>query len=171
MVALPLAAPIARPLLPTVATWLSDELQLTWPVRFRAVPSLNEPVALNCSLSFTAMLALLGDIVMESSVALVTDREPVPTTPAKSAVINAFPGLMPVASPLEPDALLIVATEAGDEVQTKDCVRSCEPSGKLPMAKKGNTMLTGTWGFVGVMVTELGADDSTTTLAVALTDP
>jgi len=63
------------------------------------VPSLNEPVAVNCWLWSTAMLALPGDIVMESSVALVTAREPVPTTPAKRALIDAFPGPMPVANP------------------------------------------------------------------------
>ncbi len=65
----------------------------------------------------------------------------------------------------------MVATEAGDEVQTTDDVRSCEPSGKLPVAKKWDPMLTGTWGFAVSMVIELGADDSTTTLAVPLTDP
>ncbi len=150
---------------------MSDELQLTCSVRSNAVPSLNEPVAVNCSLPPTAMLALPGDIVMESSVALVTARDPVPTTPANRAVIDAFPGLTPVASPQEPDALLIVATEAGDEVQITEDVRSCEPSAKLPVARKWDSMVAGTCGFVDVMVIALGAEDSTTTFAVPLTDP
>lgn len=39
------------------------------------------------------------------------------------------------------------------------------------MATNWDTMPTGTWGFVVVTVIELGADDSTSTLAVPLTDP
>ena len=161
---------MARPPL-TGATSLSDELQLTCWVRVRTVPSLNEPLAVNCSPSPAAMLALPGDIVIESSVASVTTSELVPTTPAKRALMDAFPGVIPVANPSEPDALLMLATADGDAVQATDDVMSCEPSGKFPVATNWDTMPTGTWGFVVVTVIELGADDSTSTLAVPLTDP
>jgi hypothetical protein len=43
----PMAAPLARPLVPIVATAVLEELQVAEDVRFCVLPSLNVPVAVN----------------------------------------------------------------------------------------------------------------------------
>ncbi len=64
-------------------------------------------------------------MVMELRVALVTVNIADPDCPANSAVMVAVPGATPAAKPLVGDALLTVATEAGDEVQLTEPVRFC----------------------------------------------
>lgn len=72
-----------------------------------------------------AMSAVPGVTVIEVKVALVTVKDAAPDRVANSAVTVAGPGVIPVASPLVGDALLTVATEAGDEVQFTEPVRFC----------------------------------------------
>ena len=56
MVAVPAATAVTRPLLLTVATDGSDELQVTWVVISLIVPSEYMPVALNCWVTPAGML-------------------------------------------------------------------------------------------------------------------
>ena len=71
------------------------------------------------------MLGLVGVIAMETNVAGVTvsvvDPEMLPTV----AVIVVVPAATAVASPLDPAALLIVATPVLEELQVAEAVRFC----------------------------------------------
>jgi hypothetical protein len=59
----------------------------------------------------------------EVAAALVTVKLAVPSCPPKSAVMAAVPGSSPVACPFVPGAVLMVATDAGEEVHKTDVVR------------------------------------------------
>ena len=65
MVAVPAARAVARPLLLTVATVVSEELQETWVVISPLGPIANVPVAVNCWVAPTDMVALAGLTAME----------------------------------------------------------------------------------------------------------
>jgi hypothetical protein len=71
------------------------------------------------------MLGLEGVIAVETSVAGITVRLVDPETVPEAAVIIVEPKAIEVARPLDPAALLIVATEGGDELHTTEPVRSC----------------------------------------------
>src|SRR5512143_2482884 len=99
---------------------------------------------------------------MYASVADVTVSIEVPELPPSDAVMIVCPGARGVASPLEPDALLIAATPASDELQVTRDVRSCtEPSEKFPLAENcwGNPM--GILGSVGATSIETRTAEST----------
>jgi hypothetical protein len=118
------------------------------------------------------MLGSMGVIVSEVNVAPVTVSDAVPTSPAKNVVIVALPGMMPVASPLLPTISLTVAIDAGDDVHSADCVRSCVlPSAKVPMALNCASVCCATLALAGVIWSEASADDSTTTMLAPLTEP
>ena len=75
------------------------------------------------------MLGLTGVIARDTSVAAVTVNEVDADTLPDIAVIVVEPADTDVARPLEPPALLIVATPALDEFQVTAVVRFCvEPS-------------------------------------------
>ena len=71
MVAVPAVTPVARPLLLTVATEGLGEFQVTDSVILRVDPSENVPVAVNCWLTPTGTVRLLG--VTEGATRLPTD--------------------------------------------------------------------------------------------------
>jgi hypothetical protein len=71
------------------------------------------------------MLGLVGVIAMDTSVAGVTVRVVDPDMLPDFAVIVVDPVATGVADPLEPAALLIVATSGLDELQVTAVVRSC----------------------------------------------
>jgi len=71
------------------------------------------PVAVNCWVFPATRLGLAGVTEMDDKVAAVTGRVAVPNFPLKVAVMVAVPAATPVARPL----LLIVATDAGNELQ------------------------------------------------------
>ena len=72
---------------------------------------------------------------MEARVADVTVRVVVPETLSNAAEMVVEPVLTEVARPLEPAALLMVATDPADELQVTWDVRSCtELSEKIPVA-------------------------------------
>jgi hypothetical protein len=87
--------------------------------------SLNFPTAVNCSLLPEPIVGLAGEMVIDCSVALVTDNEAAPNVFANRAVIVALPTPTPVAWPFVPPMLLTVAVVTGVDVQVTDCVRSC----------------------------------------------
>ena len=64
-------------------------------------------------------------IVMYTSVVELTVMVADPDTPFDVAVIVVDPAAAGVANPLEPAALLIVATPVLDELQVTTAVRSC----------------------------------------------
>jgi hypothetical protein len=75
------------------------------------------------------MLGLTGVIARDTSVTAVTVNEVDTDTLPDIAVIVVEPAATDVARPLEPPALLIVATPELDEFQVTALVRSCvEPS-------------------------------------------
>ena len=71
------------------------------------------------------MLAFAGVTEIETSAAGVTVKPVEPAIVPSVAVIVIDPWPIDVASPLEPDALLIVATVASDELQVTVPVTSC----------------------------------------------
>ena len=78
---------------------------------------------MNCCVRPSAMLGAGGVIAIDTSVADVTvkgtDGEVIPPT---AAVMLLLPALAEVASPLDPVALLIVATEVVADVQVTEVV-------------------------------------------------
>ena len=112
MVAVPAATAVTSPPLLTVATDVSDDLQVTCVLISWLVPSEYVPVAVK-SLEFpAATLELAGVTDIEDSKG-VTVRVMFPETPPAIAVIVAVPAETPVASPLP----LTVATDVLDEPQ------------------------------------------------------
>jgi hypothetical protein len=118
------------------------------------------------------MLALGGVTLIETSEAVVTVMEAVPTFPEKSAETVVLPGARPETTPLLPFALLTVATAAEDEVQVATRVKSrVSLFANSPVAVKPALMLSGMLALLGLICIDVNAAPSTTTLAVALTDP
>lgn len=155
-----------------VATLTSEDVQVTCAVRFSVVPSLKVPVAVNCWVPPRDMLAGSGVTLMELRVALVTVNAAAPDCPANSAVMVAFPAATPVARPLVGDALLTVATDAGDDVQLTELVRFCVlPSENTPMALNCVAVSAATVAVAGVTCRRLRAEESTTNAAMPLTEP
>jgi hypothetical protein len=71
------------------------------------------------------MLGLVGVTAMDTSVAGVTVRVVEPDILPDFAVTVVEPVATEVANPLEPAALLMVATAAADELQVTAAVRFC----------------------------------------------
>ena len=80
---------------------------------------------MNCCFVPFAMLGLVGVTPMDTSVAGVTVSVMVAEILPDVAVIVVVPVDTEVASPLDPAALLIVATPVFEEFQVTDAVRSC----------------------------------------------
>jgi hypothetical protein len=114
IVAVPTETPLARPLLSTIATDVSDEIQVTLVVISGVVPSEYVPTAVNCwGIPVpTDMLGLAGVTSMEIRVG-VTVRVADPDLIPELAMIVAVPIDTPFARPLLPT----VATGVLDELQ------------------------------------------------------
>jgi hypothetical protein len=127
--AVPAATAVANPFEPaallSVATPVLAEFHVTDAVRSCVVLSEKEPVAVNCCVAPLVMDALAGVTVIEVSVAAVIVSVVDPDTLPDNALIVVEPVVTEVASPLEPAALLIVATPVDDELQVTDAVMSC----------------------------------------------
>jgi len=116
MVEIPPATHVAKPLLIIVATAILDELQMTWVLISKLVPSENAPVAVNfwvIPAGVIGMLGLAGLRDMEIRVAEVTIMVVVPEMSPEAAVMVAVPGSIPLSKPV----LSTVATESLDELQ------------------------------------------------------
>ncbi len=155
----PAATGVATPLEPAalliVATPVLDELQVTDVVRFRVEPSEYVPVAVNCWVVPLATLGLAGVTARETSVAGVTVRVVDPDMLPDPAVIVVEPAAAGVATPLEPAALLIVATPVLEELQVTDVVRFwVELSEYVPVAVNCWVVPLTTLGLVGVTARE-----------------
>jgi len=125
----PTATDVASPLKPAalliVATDPFEEPHVTNDVMSCVVVSEKVPVAINCFVNPCAMLGLVGVAVMDTSAALVTLSVVVPAMNPDIAVIVVEPTATDVARPLEPAALLIVATDPAEELHVTNDVISC----------------------------------------------
>jgi spore maturation protein SpmB len=154
MVAAPAAKAVARPVLLTVATDVFEEFQVTCVVISRLVPSENVPVAVNCWVTPSGTLGILGVTgitTIEIKVPEFTVRIVLTETVPKVAVMIAVPPETAVAKPL----LLTVATSVFDEFQVACVVISkLAPSEKVPMAVNCSVSPTAGIGAAGVTVIE-----------------
>jgi hypothetical protein len=107
------------------ATEPGEELQVTAEVISCVLLSEKVPVAVNWLVSPFAMFALVVVTAIDASVAAVTVSDFVPETVPTVALTVAEPAATEVARPLEPVALLIMATEPGEELQVTADVISC----------------------------------------------
>jgi hypothetical protein len=113
IIAEPAATPVARPLPVTVAVPVLDEVQVACVVRFKVDPSEYVPVAVNCWVAPTTMLAVVGVTAIEERVVAVTVMVVFPEILPEVALMMAEPAAMAVVKPV----LLTVATEVFDELQ------------------------------------------------------
>jgi hypothetical protein len=135
----PVLSPVARPLtpelLPTEATVVAEEVQVTEVVRSRVELSEYTPVALNVVDVPLAMLKFAGVTPMETKVAAVTVSVVDPDIFPSVAVIVVDPVLSAVARPWLPVALLIEATVGLLELHTTCAeMASLVPSLNRPIA-------------------------------------
>jgi hypothetical protein len=127
----PTVSAVASPLEPAalliVATGKDEELHVTNDVIFSVVKSEKVPVAVNCRVLPFAMLGLIGVTSREVRTAVVTVRSVVPSfsVVGSIALIVVKPTSIDVASPLEPAALLIVATDPFEELHVTSDDISC----------------------------------------------
>lgn len=128
----PVPTPVASPLVLIVTAAELDEDHVAELVRFCVVPSLNVPVAVNCSLVPLAIEAFAVVIVIDCSVAAVTAKgRAFDVMPFSAAVTLVDPTASPLARPL----VLIVAALVLEESHVVDAVKFCVvPSLKVPIA-------------------------------------
>jgi hypothetical protein len=110
---------------------------------------------MNCWVVPLAMLGLVGVIAMETSVAVVMVSVADPEMLPDVALIVVEPAATDVASPLDPAALLIVATLVLEEFQVTAPVKSCvDPSEYIPVAMNCWVVPLAMLGLDGVIATE-----------------
>ena len=128
----PPVRPVAQPVGVIVATAVLEELHVAELVRFCVLPSLNVPVAVNCSVVPLAIEALAALMLIDCSVAAVTVKAMLfDVMPVWVALMFADLVLFAVARPLA----LTVATELLEEFHVAELVRFCVlPSVKVPVA-------------------------------------
>lgn len=157
MVTVPVRVPpVTRPVLLTVALLRRLLDQVTWLVRSILVPSLNVPMAVNCSVCPRGMLVLpAAETAIEDSVAVVPVRVVLPTLPPNVAEMVVVPAPRTVAIPFDPAELEKVATPTLDDRQVTCVVRSCVvPSVYVPMAVYCTSTVLGTRKAGGVTAIE-----------------
>jgi hypothetical protein len=154
------------------ATNISEETQLTNVVKSFKLPSEKVPVAKNGAKAVPmGTLAEAGATVMDtSSTGVIVKVALSEVIPEKLAVIVVVPSEWDVASPFEPDVLLIVATPESKEFQVTNDVKSClELSVNVPVAMNcwvcPRAILAMLW-FAGV-VTLIDLSTSLVTVSVA----
>jgi len=116
--------PLASPLL-TVATAGFEEVQLAALVISRKVPSVNVPMAVNCSVCAKLQTIVAGSGVTSidtSSAGVIVSVALFDVMPEELAVIVVAPTDFDTAIPFEPVVLLINATAAFVEFQVTDDV-------------------------------------------------
>lgn len=130
MLVLPAKRLVTTPLLLMVAEAGLEEVQITDFEISCVLLSLKVPVAVNCRVVPTAMLALAGVTAIETRLAAVTVSDAVPVTDPELALIVAVPVPTLVARPESST----VATEVAVEDQLTDVSSCVLPSSKLPTA-------------------------------------
>jgi len=105
-----------------VATPVLDEDQVTEVVKFWVLASEKVPVAVYCWMVPCAIWASGGETAIETRVAFVTVNPVFPDTLPIAAVMVVLPADTPVARPLLPAVLEMVAMLAFDEDQVTELV-------------------------------------------------
>ena len=109
-----------------------------------------------------AMVGLFGFTKIDASTTGVTVSAAEPDTPSEAAVIVVVPVETEAASPLEPIALLTVATVVDDELQIADIVTFCVVlSEKDPVAVNCSVMLLAMLASIGVTASDTRVADVT----------
>lgn len=112
-----LASPAVPGLLLTIATAVEDEFHVAVPVKSWVLPSLYVPVAVNCCVAPSEIEADGGLTAIETNIAGVTVNVAAPLNIPEDALIVVVPTAKALASPCDPEASLIVATFAAEELQ------------------------------------------------------
>jgi hypothetical protein len=126
----PFAAAVANPIDSSsllIAAAAAEELQVTDAVISWVELSEYVPVALNCCAVPRAMAGFVGETAMDTSVAAVTVNvlEPEIFVAGSVAVIVVVPADAETAFPIEPEAMLTLATPLSKELQVTMVVMSC----------------------------------------------
>ena len=121
MTVCPIAWPIAKPPELIVATAGEEEFQSALLVTSIVNPLAFVPVAVNCWVVPGPIMAFSGATLIETS-GSCTARVVEPASEPDVAKIRVVPKPALVASPCEPDVLLIVATVANEETHATDVV-------------------------------------------------
>lgn len=176
IVAVPGATPVATPSLPAafeiVATVVFVVVQVATVVMSAVEPSLNVPIAMNCSSVFLAIVGLTGWSAIAVSVAFVTVSVVVPFAPPKFAVIVVVPTFALVAMPSKPTWFEIVATAVLLEVQVAESVMSwTTPLLKVTVAVNCSSTPFAIDGFAGEMTIEEIVAAVTVTVEESLKPP
>ena len=117
IVVLPTDRVVSNPAASMPATVPTDEVQVAEFVMSRVVPLLSVAVARSCCVAPNGRVGLVGAMPMETREASPTFKVVEAETDPELALIVAAPKRPLVASPDEPDALLITATVAAEELQ------------------------------------------------------
>jgi len=128
----PIATPVAKPLAPILTFAGLEDVHVAVFVKVCVLPSLNVPIAVNCTLVPLAIEELFALMVIDCNVAAVTARAKLfEVTPFCVAVMLLEPTAAPVAIPV-----LLMFTDGGLELfQVAVLVRFCVvPSLKVPVA-------------------------------------
>jgi hypothetical protein len=119
---LPIAIPIANPCAPFTLIFANEEfaeVHCTTEVRFCVLPSVNVPVAANCTVVPNAIDGLAGETASDTSAGAVTVSVVLPLTPETAAEMLAEPCALPLATP----AFEIVAEAVFEELHVAELVR------------------------------------------------
>ena len=136
-----------------VAIVVSEEFQVTDVVKSCVLLSEKRPVAVNDRVVPRNKSAEAGEISIDSSTACVTVSVVDPEMLPEVAVIVVEPVSTDVASPFEPDILLMVAILVFDEFQiTDEEISCCGPAENVPMAMNCLVVPSTILGFTGVTV-------------------
>jgi len=142
---------------------------LTNVVKSFKLPSEKVPVAKNGAKAVPmGTLAEAGATVMDSSSAGVIVKVALfEVIPMRLAVIVVVPAATDVATPLEPDVLLMVATSVSEDFQVTNDVKSCAVlSVNVPVAVNGWVFPRAMLGFTG----DTAIDTSTAGVTVSVAD-
>jgi len=166
IVAVPTPAVVAKPCEPDasliVATLGADELHAAVLVRFCVPPSLYVPVAVNCCLVPTAIVAFPGVTAIDTSTGAVTASAAEPVMLFIVAVRVEAPIVTPVARP----PALIVATLGADELHAAALVRFCVlPSLYVPVAANCSVFPAAIEAFPGVTAIDTSTGEVTVSVA------
>ncbi len=120
----------------------------------------------------SAIEGLAGFTAIDTRAAAVTVSVVIPETVPELAEIVAMPVLTLVASPLEPDVLLMVAMVASEELQCAVAVRSCvDLSVNVPVAVNCCVVPSGIEGMAGVIAIDTSAAGVTVSDVDPVTEP
>ena len=161
--------PMVGALLLTTATVGKVEAQVTCVVKFCVELSENIPIATNGWLTPFAMFGAFGVISIAVSKAPVTLRVVLPVMLPLAAEIVTLPAPVAVASPFDPEAVLMLARLAFDEDHVTCPVRFWVLlSEKIPVATNCNVLPLAMLGSAGV--TSIETKVAAVTVSVPLPD-